>query len=259
MTTHQIFHHLLTGYISPHPGFGEHFSASDLDKLRRSIPLQVSGIGGHRMGAFLNYESVIKEPIFYTTFLRDPIARYMSSINWKKYVMKQDWTPESYGEETFYHNFQCFRICGERSFEKAKSIILNKFGFVGLMEAFNPSLMLLKDKLCLGNNDWRYTKENIQEYGEKKIRWEDLNPKTQAKYLENNKEDIRLYNFVKDELWPQYKSGYKGNLEADIVKFEESLKNFELPKTRFLKHKASNWLLGRVIQPLLFGQQKPVR
>jgi hypothetical protein len=259
MTSHQILHRSIPGYISPHPGFQEHLTAPELKKLLRFWPFRTGGIGGHRLGAFLNYEEVISRPIFYFSFLRDPMKRYMSSINWKTHLMHQDWTPESYGQEPYYYNFQCFRLSGERSFAKAKEIILKKYAFIGLMEEFNASLLVWKNLLGAPHFDLRYVKDNVRDYGEKTIYWEDLSPRVQAQYLENNAEDQKLYDFVKNELWPAYLARYEGDLQQDLKAFEESLTTFKRPRREYYKQKISNALLGRIWQPLLYGPQKPVR
>ena len=257
MTMHQMFHHAMPGYLSPHPGFGEHLSAPQLKRLMKRWPFPVRGVGGHRMGAFLNYESIIDRPIFYVSFLRDPIRRYMSSINWKKYILKQDWTVDSYVEEPYYHNFQCFRIAGERSFEKAREIILSKYNMVGLMEEFDRSLLLMRDAWPGKKPDLRYVRDNIRHYGEKEIKWEDLSPSQQEQYTEANAEDTRLYEFVKTELWPRYLNRYQGDLDQDLDIFKQALKKYRPPKWLYFKQKGTNFLLGKVWQPLLFGAEQP--
>mgnify|MGYP000910213750 CR=1 FL=1 len=254
MTMHQILHHSVPGYISPHPGFGEHFDVNMLSKLSKFWPRKINGIGGHRMGAFLNYEQQVSAPIFYMTFLRDPIRRYMSSINWKKYIMGQDWNIDSYGKATHYYNFQCYRIAGERSFEKAKEILLNKFSFVGLMEEFDRSLLLLQHLLPVYNLDTRYVRENVKDYGEVQIKWDDLSSKQQNQYRSNNEEDIRLYDFVSQELWPKYLKEYPSDLKEKEKEQKELLSQYTVKKNVVLKQKVSNYLLGRVWQPLLFGK-----
>lgn len=257
MTMHQMLHHALPGYISPHPGFGEHLKADELELLLRRWPLKISGVGGHRMGAFLQYEAVLQRPIFYMTFLRDPIRRYMSSINWKKNIMSQAWTPESYVEEPYYHNFQCFRIAGERSFEKARDILLEKYSFVGLMEEFNRSLLLLQNEWPGKKLDVRYVKDNVKDYGTNEITWESLSPETQERYRACNQEDIKLVEFVRQELWPRYLNRFPGNLAEKEQVFLAQLKSYKVSPLLYLKQKGTNFLLGKVWQPLLFGREQP--
>src|SRR4051812_4528507 len=96
ITLHNLLHANFKGYISPHPGFQEHLSKEELKWLKRLYPGKVTGIGGHRAGAFQHYEDVIKQPLFYFTFLRDPIKRYLSHLNWQKMIMSKDWTFDSF-------------------------------------------------------------------------------------------------------------------------------------------------------------------
>ena len=257
ITLHNIFHTIFNNYLTPSPAFGEHFTKSELQKLIKIWPLTIAGIGGHRLGAFLNYEEVLTKDIFYLTFLREPIARYMSHMNWQKNIMNINWSPASFTAETYFNNFQCYRISGERSFISAKQVISKKFGFVGLMEEYDPSLVILSYLLGLDMSAFQYSKANQKKYGIKEFKFEKLSDELQSHIIENNHEDIKLYYYLKDELFPDFKNSID-NLHDKVARFQRRNRHYHTPLFPLLKRKTTNLLLSKVIQPYLTIKPKSI-
>ena len=251
ITLHNLFHRLYFGYVSPHPDkrFGDPWTARHIALLQQLLPFKMTAIGGHRMRAFMNYESVIKEPIFYFTVMRDPVARYMSHLNWQKNLMKMNWTIESFTAEKYNDNWQAYRIAGERNLDKAKEIMVKKFGLIGMIEKYDETMVLLKAAMGDFRADYRYQEANIKNYRDQLIRFDDLTAEMQEKVIANNAIDIALYRFLKEELYPLYVSRYKGDFTSDVEVFKKENENYHYPTWALLKRKVSNVLLSKVLQP----------
>ncbi len=251
ITLHALLHRLFWGYVSPSPAFGEHFTARDLKRLHRFWPFALSGIGGHRMGAWQDYESAVGRPVFCFTFLRDPLQRYLSHLNWQLHVKKRFDRPEDFIHSGYFDDFQTYRIAGERNFAKARRLLRERFAFVGLLEDYDRSLLLWRAALGRPDLDLRYQRENVKDYGSSGFVFEDLPERLRRKVLEKNARDMDLYRWVCEELYPAQERAYEGDLEKDLAAFRQMNAGYRSPLLFSLKRRLSNALLARVFQPLL--------
>ena len=98
----------MPAYLSLKPWYfwsnepNNYLSSSELKRIIKLYPF-LSGIGGHTTRTYANYEDVVDKNIKYFTFLRDPIARYMSHFNHQVNKKGIDWTIESFINED--HSF----------------------------------------------------------------------------------------------------------------------------------------------------------
>ncbi len=251
ITLHTLLHKLFRGYLSPSPVYGEHFTRADLAGLKRLWPFPLHGLGGHRMGAWLGYESVVGQEVFYFTFLRNPLDRYLSHLNWQLHIKRNFTTPEAFVSEAYFDNFQCYRIAGERSEKKARKMLAEQFAFTGLLEEYDLSLLLWCSALGRADLDLRYERQNVKDYGEKSVRREDLPEGLWKKIVEKNAEDLALYQWVREELFPQQVKAYSGNWKADLQAFRQSNEGYRFPFSVHIKRKLTNALLSKVVQPAL--------
>ena len=221
----------------------EYFSKEQLIYLLKLLP-STQGIGGHRVRSYLDYESVTRKPVFYFTFLREPLSRYMSHINSQKTVMGIDWTIDSFISEPYYNNFMCYRLCGKRNADKAINVI-NKMNFIGLMEHYDISLLLLKKLLNIQINY-----ENINVSDTKIFSYKSLSDEQHIKIKENNEENLRLYAFVKENIFNEQVQLNASYLNNELDVFLNQNKKFKYNKFKifFLKKKSS--IMQRI--PMLF-------
>lgn len=236
------------GYISPSPEFNEFFSSDYLEKLIANYPFRVTGIGGHRVGSFLGYEKIIDRPIFYFSFVRKPLSRYLSHFNWQKNVKKIAWTVDSFLEESYFNNFQCYRIAGKRDFASAKLHVEKKYSFVGIMEEYDASVLLLYQKLGFDKKPF-YKKSNKKNH-KQMIDLSQLNPLQYQRLVDNNHEDIRLYNYIKEVIFPSYLKEYKFS-EKEKIWFNKVNRTYSFPLISVIKRKITNTVLKKLIQPCL--------
>ena len=192
----------------------------------------LNGFGGHTTRAYLDYEQAIGREIAYFTFLRQPVSRFISHYFYHKQIMNIDWDLRSFIEEGHYNNFMTRRICGKDDALLAIQYLKEKFKFVGLVERFDESLLLLKNELGLQNFNMHYEIQNV-------------NPKKNEKaisgYLINkieraNQSDLQVYDFVKHVLYPEFKKNYGRSLTEDLEKFKQEQLGFRFNKKKLFLH-----------------------
>ena len=164
ITLHNMLHRDYFGYISPSPEYDEFILPDKLKKIIKYYPSKIHGFGGHRIGSFMNYEKMLDSKIFYFTFVRNPIDRYISHLNWQKFIMKKEWNVEEFINESYFSNFQCYRFGGKRTFEDVKSSI-DKFDFIGVFEKFDKSILMLSEQLKGFNPEYSISNEKKYDSG----------------------------------------------------------------------------------------------
>lgn len=248
ITLHRILHNSYRGYVTPRPNYGLKFSSYDLKKLQSCYPIGITGIGGHRIVPAENYNN----DQFLFTFLRNPVDRYMSHLNYQISRMEIEWNIEQFIEDPYFSNFQCYRISGTRDLNKSIDVINDRFSFVGLMEEYDRSLIILsnmlKDPLLRRN----YEKRNVSGLMDKSYNFQTLDKKYRSKIIENNKADLALYEHVKNNIFTNY----------DKIGFDSRKilpNNYIKEKMLDLKRKVSTFYIGRIIQPTILRQRKTQR
>lgn len=197
------------------------FTAGELRCLLRLFPF-VKGIGGHTTRVYLGYEQVVPE-VFYLTFLRDPIRRYLSHYHYHRDQKGRELSLEAFLEDRRFHNFQTVRIAGAPDLERAKRYLAERFGFVGLAEAYDASLLILRQ--VLGLPEVRYERRNVL-LSRALSPPEEMSPALRTRLEKANALDLELYRFAREELFPRFQDLYCGNLEADLAVFREQCQSF---------------------------------
>jgi len=192
------------------------------------------GIGGHRLRTYMNYEKAIQRKIYYLTFLREPIARYLSQYYHHKYVRKEKWSFNEFLEDNRFENFMTRRIAGCWDLEKAKELLINDYFFVGLMEEYDLSLLLLKERLekLLNNNfniDYKIQRR-MEEHNRK------LNTDIyKDRITSNNAMDIELYQFAKEKIFKKMVSESNVALNNHLSCRRNEMTSTLLPKSMIMK------------------------
>lgn len=249
-TFHQILHNNIPRFFSIpyHTETRGQFNSVHLDRFIRVTA--ANGVGGHTVKPYLDYESIIKRPIFYITFLREPVKRYISIANYRMY---RRWSPDI--EHTFgvheYQDSQVRHLVGERDLAKACNM-LHKIDFVGIVEEYDLSLLLLRQKLQpYFDLQVYYEKENVAE--ERSTNYYDKSSLSEAhlrRIRTENALDIELYMAGLARV-DQMKANYRGDLQADLAAFRHNRENYRRPRLNRYVQKAKNGLVARVVQPLV--------
>ncbi len=186
----------------------------ELISIRRIYP-SLRSIAGHPVTPYTNLEAVF-HCIDYFTFLRDPIQQCASYFQYLTIALKRCSKSDF---ETWIHtdwprNMQTKRLCSCADAQKAIEIIIDKNIFIGLTERFDESLLLLKtlraSDMYLGYHARNEASTNI-------IVKELLSDKRTYNLIEDAvKEDIKLYGWVKHDLYPQYIKAYAEKMGRQI-------------------------------------------
>lgn len=254
-TLHHLLHYNYPFYITLSPWYywtnesGNHLTKEELKGLLKILPF-TNGIGGHTTRTYACYEKVIKKPIFYFTFLREPISRYISHLNYQRQKMNIDWNVKDFINESRFNNYQVVRLAGKEDFEQAKKVLEENMDFVGLLEKFGESLILLREKLNDDRFSILYERKNLNKEKKYIIHFNELSDDIQQRITENNELDIKLYEYAVKNVYRNYVKEYSRNLSKDLKQFEISLKNYKynsLIRNTILSY---NFFVRQFIQPI---------
>ncbi len=231
------------------------FAPDDLEKLL-SINRNIKTISGHSLRSVTKLDSVCPD-LKYITFIRDPIDRYISHYTHGRirnpHHMSLEERIKIVGERNYQTKFiigsknreQRGFIAGEEELVEAKKILANDFAFVGLVEQFDESLILMKKMLNLQDFDLRYQKKNV---APKKIIIKDKLPHNVIDELrEANKLDYELYRFVKDELFEKQKQKYGRGFIEELNHFKRSNENYKFKNSQILKYIIGEYFIYKLI------------
>lgn len=254
-TLHYIFRNNDLSYLALHAWYTWSntddcvFTKEEAKCFFKILPF-TKGFGGHTTRSYLKYEKVITHDMDYITFLREPIARYISHYRHQKQKMTMGCIEEFLNEKRF-NNFMTKRIAGNFDVDQAKRILLEDFSFVGLTERFDESLILMKKKLRLERFCLFYEKKRVSA---KTQNIEDdttnINSKLDKIY-ENNKLDIELYNFAKNNIYKKYIESFDNNLEKEVENHKNINKDFRFSKIRHITWAAYRYLVYKNIEFIL--------
>lgn len=201
---------------------GPHFSARDLQRLRRFYP-NLKSIAGHRVSGYVDLPENGTQ-FKYFTFMRDPLKLCASRFQYKVNVSrKKDLDFEEWIQRDWPRNHQTKWIAGVEDANEAIRIIRDKNIFVGLTGRFDESLVMLK---ALMINDLNISYKRVNVARNKTLATSLLTTEsTRQMLIEAQKEDLKVYDFVTQELYPTYQREYGPTLEADVAHYQQSQSN----------------------------------
>ncbi|WP_320041118.1 sulfotransferase family 2 domain-containing protein [uncultured Desulfobacter sp.] len=214
---HILRNNFFPNYIDVRPLKNEStriFKNDDLNVYMKINPC-LKCISGH---------SIIPENLFvdnikikYFTVLRNPVHRYVSQFLHlvKIKSIKNDF--EFFLSHSHFNNYQTKKIAGKEDLDSAKSILSNKMIEVGAVEEFDSFLLRLKKSLHPIKFDPTYTKKNITGSNAAKA---SLFDEYENEILHRNELDIKLYNYVLNQLIPERNNQYGQTvLKTDLERF----------------------------------------
>jgi hypothetical protein len=185
---------------------------SNIDQLKNLSEEEIDKIRLLKGHVRYDDKKYLKGKSEYITFLRHPIQRIASyyyfvdslpqhrlyddvhekNLSLKEFVLKIN--------DSDVNNAQCRYISGiddspEKMLEIAKRNIEESFRFVGLVEKFDESLLLLGHKM--GWRNLLYVKRNVTNHSKRN---DDINEETIRTILEFNAADMELYRFAQQRL-----------------------------------------------------------
>jgi Sulfotransferase family len=225
--------------------------ALDLRRVQR-IYRQLTGISGHDVKAYSNLHLAYPQLRFFT-FVRDPSKRYISHFLTRCANMPDDL--DRWLDAGWTHNWQTKMIAGQPSAEKAIEMIDKRFGFVGLTERFDESLLMFGQWLNepAFRTDYRPLNQRSENRGYRDTARNDIgldfiNTAEFCARIEHvNSEDQKVYDYVASVVFARQRAAYRGDLEVDGREFQ-AWNNQIVP---FAESKSSRFLRNYVYKPLL--------
>jgi hypothetical protein len=233
----------------------EHLASIEAADLRRVKRLyrNLSGIAGHNVKAYADLEAECPS-ISYFTVLRDPAARFRSHfLNRGKAYDAEAF--DRWSSNPRVHNWQTRMIAGEANARKAIDLLSGRFGFVGVTERFDESLLMLGQWLCAAGFRAEYRRLNQlsdkrrpHDIARQKCQLEYLNSdRIRARIQEMNSEDQQVYDFVTATVYPRQVAAFAGDLEAELREFQR--RNERVGRLR--ESMRSRFVRNYVYKPLL--------
>ena len=227
---HILRHNYFLAYMDVRPFFRESdglFLARDLRVARRLLP-GLKCIGGHAITPYSGLESECPD-IKFISVMRDPVKRYLSQYQHWVEKKKLDINFEKFLAIKELKNFQTKKYAGEDNLEMAMDILREKFLLVGYVEAYDEFLVLLQQIFGSIGFEGSYRQKNL---AHNKIAVNELAERYYDQIEENNRNDIVLYEYVKDKLFPCYVQKYSGNFSTDLQTFQKTNSEFNPPMMR---------------------------
>jgi hypothetical protein len=195
--------------------------AADLRRVRL-LYRNLRGIAGHNVKPYADLHAECPE-IQYFTILREPERRFRSHfLNRGDGNLRDDF--ERWLASDWVHNWQTKMIAGEPSAQKAIDLLSTRFGFIGLTERFDESLILLRS--WLGEPCFCPEYRRVNRISDKRRPRDLARKQTDMTYLDSdemrgrireaNAEDYKVYEFVTAEMYPRQVAAYRGNLPAEV-------------------------------------------
>ena len=235
-TIHNWLKYYLPNYLSLAPFFiwtndqKSEFSKKEFSLLKTFHPF-VSGVGGHRLRSFLDYESLFGEDFKYITFLRSPVSRYLSHFQHQNDVMFNRRSLDEFLQEKRFNNFMCVKICGKEDGQLAFNHLKEKFSFIGFVEQFNKSLFILT-KILKNKNLLPYYEKRNEGNSENKLSFQTLSKEHQKLILDRNKEDIILYDLAFKYFANYYDNDYVKPYQSELQTLENNIGQFRYNRLR---------------------------
>lgn len=198
---------------------GVYYSAQDHRKTLR-LYQKLRSIAGHQIKPHSDLKTHFPG-VRYFTFLRDPITRTASHYQYTVQRMGEEAPFEKWITRDEFHNMQTKHIAGCDDLGLAIKILNEECFFVGLIENFDESLVMLQKKVDDDRFDIRYVRENVAPSSAiKKGLLGD--PATRGLLEEVNQTDQQLYDYVRRELYPKQKDEIGETLASEVESFRSS-------------------------------------
>ena len=197
------------------------FSAADLQRLRRYYP-NLKSIAGHGLRGYVDLKANGTQHKYFT-FMRDPLKTCASRFQFNVHRKNKALVFEEWIQQERVRNAQTKMIASSGDAAEAIRVIRAKNIFVGLTERFDESMVMLRALLA---NDLNISYKPVNVSSDKSIKERLLSSEsTRQMLIEANREDIQLYSFVVNELYPCYQRDYGPSLETAVSDFQHTQNN----------------------------------
>ena len=215
-TAGTALHHILrrtygTRYlvVAKEDSLGKPLTAARLQRIRRGYP-GLRAFGGHLV--LPSAELQLHGGLRFMTMLREPAARCASHYAHERARFGTTTPFPEWITQDRLRSVQARRFSQPVDAEVAISVLEEKFFFVGLSDEFAESLQLLRydmPELAVPPHEVRRNLSRSE-----RIKAEVLaDPAALAAIEETQSEDIKLYAYIKNTMWPKF----RGRIPAPVV------------------------------------------
>lgn len=191
--------------------------ARDVRWALRFYP-RLKSIAGHCVVPYSDLKEAGFSPRYFT-FLRDPLQRCVSHY---QFSVQRNGLRQRFDRWLMLHtNYQTQALSNGQQAARAIEILEERIGFVGLVERFHESLVLLHH-WCLGLLDVRYRARNIATDNSIKDKLL-ADPETVERIHEFHEADYEVYAYARDVIYPRQMQQFGAGLAAAVAELEESL------------------------------------
>jgi len=215
-TLREILRQSFTGQHCDLRASGNYATAADLRWALQVYP-QLKSIAGHHVVPYSDLEDVGRE-LRYFTFFREPVARFASHYQFGCHNASRLLPFDEFLDR--FANLQTRHIASVPQASAAIEMLQRRIGFVGLMEKFNESLVLLKhwsgEPLELPCHS-----QNIAPSNDIKQRLLS-DPRSVERIRAAHSEDLRLYDYARDVIYPRQVARFGPGLAAAVSELTEA-------------------------------------
>ena len=183
----------------------------EADIARFNDKLQL--ITGHPMRPYIDF-GALSNRMKWFAFFREPQKRYVShflhdlkwtdNFSYRRYERMKDKSIKEWEKIENYRNYQTRFIAGEENVEKAIDMLENRFCWVGITEEYQKSIQSLNVYFDLNTLNSESRPSNASSVDEETRR--SVHEYYSDFIAENNENDIQLYKYVKEKMWPRYRA-----------------------------------------------------
>lgn len=191
------------------------FSLDDLRRVR-SIYRRLDSIAGHRIAGYVD----LAEPgvdLTYFSFVRDPVKTMASRFQYHIDHRGKDAVFDEWIQRDWLRNAQTQRIAGVADADEAIRVIERKRIFVGLAERFDESMVMLK-QLRANALDISYRRVNVARRNTIAATLL-ANARTRELIRDANRQDLELYDYVTNDLYPRLQREYGPSLDEAVAAY----------------------------------------
>jgi hypothetical protein len=200
------------------------YGPEDIAVLKSVMP-GMRSLSGHHVALWSGVEEIFPDTRYFL-FLRDPLRRgashYQFHVDHDDYTRKfgfRHFPWDKWVEWETHHNHQLKMISPDVDVDQAIAMLERSNVFVGLMEHFDESLVMMEKLFCPGL-DIAYRRRNTARDNTLARSLLD-DPRRAAQIREMYAKEFPLYEYVSRELYPRYRHAYGPTLAADVARFRE--------------------------------------
>jgi hypothetical protein len=193
------------------------FRADDYLFTQRFHP-RLDSIVGHQVSPASDL-SRVRPDVFYCAVLRDPMTRVASQY---QHLLRHGDPPpfEEVVKRPWWYERQTRQLAGGVDVDAACEAIARGSVLIGLTEAFDEFLAMLRLRVDDARLDVRYRRRNVAPDNAVARRMLD-DPRTRGLIEETNRSDLELYRRVRTDLYPAQRAAFP-DLAAEVRRVEEA-------------------------------------